>query len=218
MTQRRRNGDNERHLDLLALDAVRAGEAPAADRAHAEACPVCRRELELLQRVAAGVRSLERGAPEVPAAVDEAILGEFGRAAGERRVVRVPTWRWAAPALGFALAASLAWLLLVPRQQVERFAPVPRRAVEAPAVALARPNAEALRAGRPAAKQDRAAPAPSALGDVNGDGNVDILDAYCLAALLREHDPRAAGFDENTDGAVDGKDVEELAMLAVAVR
>jgi hypothetical protein len=53
---------------------------------------------------------------------------------------------------------------------------------------------------------------------VNGDGGVDILDAYRLAALLREEDPRAAAYDENADGSVDGKDVEELAALAVALR
>jgi len=218
MTETNRPRGIEGHLDLLRLDAVRAGEGSAEELAHVEACQACRRELEWLMRLCDDVRNLEPGATEIPEAVDAALLAEFRRAAAERRVVRFPSWRWAAPAVGLALAASLAWVLVVPRHPDAPTGKDLGSAERAPSLAVAPPPSPARRLEGAKPPGAVSPPAERAPGDVNGDGGVDILDAYRLAALLREEDPRAAAYDENADGAVDGKDVEELAALAVALR
>lgn len=49
-------------------------------------------------------------------------------------------------------------------------------------------------------------------GDVDGDGRVDILDAYRLALDLRAG---RGAHDVNGDGAVDERDVDEIARTAV---
>ena len=51
--------------------------------------------------------------------------------------------------------------------------------------------------------------------DVNGDGRVDILDAYAIAAKLNEGKAASARFDVNHDGVVDYRDVNAVAMEAV---
>jgi hypothetical protein len=57
--------------------------------------------------------------------------------------------------------------------------------------------------------------APS--GDMNGDGTVDILDAFRLAKLIEVRDPGAAGPDMNDDGEVNRLDVDAIARRAVAL-
>ena len=56
------------------------------------------------------------------------------------------------------------------------------------------------------------------IGDVNGDGVVDVRDALALA---RKVESRSASFtqwdDVNNDKAVDQKDVDAVAMLAVRI-
>jgi hypothetical protein len=61
-------------------------------------------------------------------------------------------------------------------------------------------------------RPDRAAPTPVAtrVEDVNGDGKVDILDAYVLAKGLKS-------VDVNKDGKVDQGDVDAVAAAAVKV-
>ena len=51
--------------------------------------------------------------------------------------------------------------------------------------------------------------------DVNGDGRVDILDAYALALKLQSSKVASTRFDVNHDGVVDSRDVEAIAMQAV---
>jgi hypothetical protein len=63
----------------------------------------------------------------------------------------------------------------------------------------------------------RSAPAVSTNvpGDIDGNGAVDILDAFALARLM-EHDPsRAQQWDLNGDGKIDSLDVELVALRAV---
>jgi hypothetical protein len=53
--------------------------------------------------------------------------------------------------------------------------------------------------------------------DVNGDGRVDILDAFALARKVDAHSDLVAEWDLNGDGIVDGKDVDVVAAAAVSV-
>lgn len=53
--------------------------------------------------------------------------------------------------------------------------------------------------------------------DLDGNGRVDILDAFALARRIQHDGLPPAGFDLNGDGVVDQKDVEVLATHAVEV-
>lgn len=53
--------------------------------------------------------------------------------------------------------------------------------------------------------------------DVNGDGRVNILDAFVLAKALETDGERDGEWDLSGDGRVDGADVELLARAAVSV-
>lgn len=61
-------------------------------------------------------------------------------------------------------------------------------------------------------RPDRSTPTPVAtrVEDVNGDGKVDILDAYVLAKGLKS-------VDVNKDGVIDQGDVDAVAAAAVKV-
>jgi hypothetical protein len=51
-------------------------------------------------------------------------------------------------------------------------------------------------------------------GDLDGNGRVDILDAFALARRLQGNE-RGQGLDANGDGVADEQDVQLLAALAV---
>ena len=236
--QRRTMAENGRHaiiehLDLLRLDAVRAGEGTPEESAHAAHCPACRGELEALKRLAEGIAGLAPPAVEVPKGVDEAILAGFRRSAAPgAKVIRFPAWRWAAPAIGVAVAAGVAWLSLVPQRTAPQLPALAQHREEAPAtgdfrslgaesrvagrLSPAEPQAAEAK-GKIAARGETAAIRHAAAADVNRDGRVDILDAYRLALLIAEDRGDAATWDENGDGTVDRKDVDALATLAVAL-
>ena len=54
-----------------------------------------------------------------------------------------------------------------------------------------------------------------ARGDLNHDGQVDILDAFALARQLKQGGGRKLQLDLNGDGKVDERDVQALAARAV---
>ncbi|MCI0363932.1 MAG: dockerin type I domain-containing protein [Phycisphaerales bacterium] len=54
-------------------------------------------------------------------------------------------------------------------------------------------------------------------GDVDGNGLVDILDAYALARRLQNSQPLELTLDLTGDGAIDRMDVDAIAMEAVAL-
>jgi hypothetical protein len=54
-------------------------------------------------------------------------------------------------------------------------------------------------------------------GDINGDGQVDILDAYALALALEGGQPQGAKADVNGDGVIDQNDVDAAARQAVSL-
>jgi hypothetical protein len=53
--------------------------------------------------------------------------------------------------------------------------------------------------------------------DIDGNGRVDILDAFRLAKNIESRGPTAAEWDINNDGRVDRDDVDAVALAAVRV-
>jgi Dockerin type I domain len=60
-------------------------------------------------------------------------------------------------------------------------------------------------------------PPPLAKGDINGNGKVDMLDAYVLAKHLAAGDKIDPKWDMNGDGVVDQRDVDWIANHAVQI-
>lgn len=89
------------HLDLLGLDAVRAGDATPEQRAHAEQCAECRATIEGFRGLAA---RLTPARIEVPAEVSRRIL------APKR------SWRPIAAAAAALLVAVGIWFAVRPRK------------------------------------------------------------------------------------------------------
>jgi hypothetical protein len=54
--------------------------------------------------------------------------------------------------------------------------------------------------------------------DINGDGRVDILDAYLLARRVQNHENILPIWDFNHDGAIDKRDVDVIAVAAVSLK
>ena len=204
------HGGGAGHLDLLQLDAVRAGEADAAEAAHAAACDECRRAVN---RLTAFAEDLARSAATqipVPVNVDEAVLTLARRSAGilpavsaasRRREVgegRMPSIqparcrRYGMPWVWVAAAAAAALVVAVGLWQPWQVA------VRPPAPSLA-----ARQAGLP--------------GDLNGDGTVDILDAFFLARRIERREALDPAWDVTGDGKVDEADVQAVAGRAVAI-
>jgi hypothetical protein len=68
---------------------------------------------------------------------------------------------------------------------------------------------------RTAIKKTTTASSEIVPGDIDGNGVVDILDAFTLTRLMK-HDPsRAQRWDLNGDGVTDDRDIELVALLAV---
>jgi hypothetical protein len=53
--------------------------------------------------------------------------------------------------------------------------------------------------------------------DINGDGRVDILDAFALARSLAAESATRREWDVNGDGVVNREDVDVIAMSAVRI-
>ena len=87
------------HLDLLGLDAVRAGDATPEQRAHADQCADCRATIEGFRSLAA---RLTPARIDVPAGVSRRIL------APKR------SWRPVAAAAAALLVAASVWLSVRP--------------------------------------------------------------------------------------------------------
>jgi hypothetical protein len=177
----------DEHLDWLRLDAVRAGEGAPEDVAHAAGCATCRQRLAGLGALAEDLRRARPAATLVPANVEARIL--TGLRAVRRPVQRRRTavWRWA------ATAAVAAGIVLA----VGLWRPWPRVAEDAPPAAISH--------------------APALDGDLNGDGAVDILDAFFLACRIEARENDSPKCDVNGDGRVDEADVKALADRAVAL-
>lgn len=192
---------NRGHLDLLRIDALRAGEGTEEERAHLEECALCRGYVNRLHTLASSLCRQVPPAEPVPVRVDEAIFDEYRRRfAPAGKAVAFPAWRrWLAPAMGSAAAAALVMALVLPQMKSGK---VDTDGLRAPETVKPRAVETGLQ---------------SSSGDMNGDGTVDILDAFRLAKLIEARDPGAAGPDMNNDGEVNRLDVDAIARRAVAL-
>ncbi len=142
---------------------------------------------------------LYRPAGEVDAAADRRIRRRLGHELRPRRGRRLAVTVTAAAA---ALVLSLGvWRLVEPERDAE---PVAKHA--------ARPAAES------AAVDGSLEGTPAGAFDVDGSGNVDIVDAYVLARHVARQGGLERRWDANGDGIVDQQDVDAIAQLAVRLR
>jgi hypothetical protein len=66
---------------------------------------------------------------------------------------------------------------------------------------------------------NRPAPAKAlAKGDVNADGQLNMVDALSLARHIAAHDHLEKTWDVNGDGAIDQKDIDAIASAAVSLK
>jgi hypothetical protein len=189
------------HPDLLRLDAIRAGEGTPEEEYHLERCRHCRDMLDVLRTTEASLRRAAPPAGPVPPEIDRAVFEAFRRASSApRKTILFPSRpRWLVPAIGTAAAAVLVLVLAGPvlEKSPSREAVVP---LQQPA--------------EPPLGEQAAAPVE---GDINGDGKVDILDAFQLARILEDQEPTTARQDINRDGRVNLTDVDAVARRAVAL-
>jgi hypothetical protein len=129
---------------------------------------------------------LYRAGPEVPAGIDRAILA--GARAGYLRRRRF--WLAARAVGATAAAAAAIAIAVVAYRDRGRSASAPVATTQGGARAAAR-------------------------GDVDGNGRVDILDAFLLARKVQAG--AATADDVNGDGVVDRRDVDAVARIAVRV-
>jgi hypothetical protein len=125
----------------------------------------------------------------VPAELDDRILAE-ARAGFRRRVRFRPAVRWAA-----AVAAAAAVIAIISGIWIQT------HRLSSRSVAVAIPGHVI----------------PAIPGDMNGDGKVDMLDAYLLAREIAPGGPANLNHDINGDGVVDQRDVDAIANSAVRV-
>lgn len=210
------------HLDLLQIDAVRAGEATPEEAAHCAKCAECAAALAGLKGFEAEINAAQPKRVDVPSEIDQSVFQGFEKMLKPQpkaKVIQFPLWRrWVAPAASMAAAAAIFAAITIPLLKEE----LPK--VKAPAIAG---KSEQLlmkekRAAMPKVV-DKMADAAAGVdingngADINGDGVTDILDAFKLARLIGE-DPRAAkSWDLNSDGVVDQADVDQAARMAVSL-
>jgi hypothetical protein len=143
------------HLDLLVIDAVRAGEGSAEERDHVARCAECRGTLEGFRRLASG---LTRARIDVPTSVKRDLMS----LTLPRRV-----WRPMAAAAAVLIGIGGVWLAMGLRPALPGDVDRNGRVDIIDAYALA----VRLRSGQ---KVDPAY-------DVNGDGKVDERDVEEIA-------------------------------------
>ncbi|HEY5998727.1 MAG TPA: hypothetical protein VI078_05420 [bacterium] len=192
---------DDKHLDQLALDALRVGEGTPASAEHAAGCRRCGAALADLKRLEARLREAQPPLPAVPPAVEVRVFRAYRESVRRRIPAPFPSLlrRWSVPAAGLAAAAALVLSL--------RLAPPVSDRVE--------PSREPARSGP--APTAPGSTAPAALEAPRAAAAVDIVDAFRLARALRDGRRVAAGWDADGNGAVDGADVEALARRAVAL-
>lgn len=173
----------ESHLDLLRLDAVRAGEGTAAERRHVDACRVCRTEVGRMEKDVLGIEAAMPG-PSDLSERDRGRILENLRGGSLLRPFRDPRARYALP-LAAAAAALAAFMVIFPGGKNETPEP----------------------GGEPAVSEG---PVERPVLDVNGDGFLDSGDVDELARIVGRGTGPADRWDFNGDGRTDSADVDFL--------
>jgi hypothetical protein len=135
------------------------------------------------------LRALYQPTGSVPPQVDRAILAQARRRlATPRRIIL--RFRWAAGITAAAAVVALGVFLY--------YGPV---SSNQPSTINRHKSIQSAAAERPV--------------DLDGNGRVDILDAFRLARSIESRGPAAGEWDINNDGRVDREDVDALAFTAV---
>ena len=142
------------------------------------------------ERLGADLKGLFEGGSSVPPEIDRAIMDKARRSLVRRkRPYRVV--RWAASVASVAAAAVIVFVLSVDRAE--------KYDARSPAVFV-----EAV-----------VAPSKVVPSDIDGNGRVDILDAFKLARGIEGVERGATEWDINGDGVVNREDVDYVAFKAV---
>ena len=180
-----------KHLDLLQIDAVRVGVGDKADLEHLETCNECRRALADLQGLTRALQESHGPALKVPDEIERRILWNARKQAAIAKKLHVSNRGRRMLVARWAVAAGVVLALgTLSTWRLLRERTVSRR----------------MATSTPVAKED-----------VDGDGKVDILDAFALARSLRVGSGAKPTWDLNGDGVVDGRDVDVIAHTAVSV-
>ena len=146
-------------------------------------------QLEGAKRLTEGLKALYGVDLQIPGDVDGAI-GEMAKQHFAAKKSRRGAAWWG----GVATAAAAVLLVVLYAPQ---FLP---KAEQSPPVATEAPESASVH------------------GDVDGSGEVDILDAFALARMIREKPTESTTWDMTNDGLVDEGDVNAVAMVAVKLR
>lgn len=186
MEKKEKNTLSEKNYELADIEAHRTGEAEMPSEALEK--PEAGKALENLEAVAESFRRARPGPGEIPESADRAVLENIRKRADEirreRKIIRIPPRPFMAAAAVVLICFGL-WEFFSAGPE---FSKTP---------------------GGMFAKRERTAVS----GDVDGDGAVDIIDAYLLAKRVENHN----GWDVNGDGLADGGDVRTVALEAVSL-
>jgi hypothetical protein len=132
----------------------------------------------------------------VPPQVDRAIMDQARRRlAGPRRIIL--RLRWAGGIAAAAAVIVIGFVLLNPQSEIRN-------------AKSSGPDLAEGRDGVPNARHRVGGPL-----DIDGNGRVDILDAFRLARHIESRGPARTEWDLNGDGRVDRQDVDLVAFAAV---
>ncbi len=144
------------------------------------------RERPVSDRFRQDLRTLHQPAGSVPTEVDKAILNQARRSlARPRRLIL--RIRWAGGIAAAAAVVALGALLY--------YGPAS--------------------SNQPSTFNNQESAAAERWPDIDGNGRVDILDAFRLARHVESRGPAAAEWDVNNDGRIDREDVDAVAFAAV---
>lgn len=134
---------------------------------------------ELPSGLASELKNRYGPVPEIPEAIDRAILADAQRHLFQTIPVRAKSnRRWRLAVIGSSVAAACMLLFALNRQEPQQPASVAR--------------------------------------DLDGNGRVDILDAFAIAREI-QHGRNQPEFDINGDGRLTQADVNEIAQRAVTL-
>lgn len=180
----------ENEHDLVFLEALRTGEEHGLSQ-DALKSDIGKEAFNDLVSIAEAFKGYRPAPDDIPEAVDQAILSDIRSRADEiqrqRKVVFLFPRRTWAAAVGVLALFIISWNLFL---QSEDPTPPPMTA-----------RLETLDSSR----------------DVDGSGSVDIIDAYMMARRVKEGGGLSMEWDFDHSGTIDKKDIQSLAMTAVAL-
>ncbi len=191
----------DRHPDLGDLEALRTCEAADEVRQHADQCPRCRECVANLNRLTDMFRQQElppTGAAAIPRGAERAVLDAIARRAKEIRFRRQSISRLRYVPWLVAAAAALVGIALWAFVEFYR--------TDVPG------------SGTQSGRETMAVPSTSTSLDVDCNGTIDIVDAYLMSRRLRRGEVMPGNLDFDNDGKVDARDVEAIALRAVAIK